>query len=57
MKYCGVEFGIIIPAFMINESTVVSSEFGSKSSIEVYIHSFAVFVQQIILSSVDIVAE
>lgn len=57
MKDGWVEFGIIISTLMINESSVISSELGSEGSIQINIHSFAVFVQQIIFPFVDIVAE
>ena len=57
MQDGGVEFGIIISTLMINESSVISSELGSKGSIEINIHSFAVFIQKVIFSLVNIIAE
>lgn len=56
MKDGRVQSRVVVPALMTNESTVVRPEFRTKGAVGIDVGCFALFIEKVVLSLLDVVA-
>jgi hypothetical protein len=56
MKDRRVKFCVVVPTLMTNESTIVRPKFGAKGAVGIDVSCFTLFIKEVVLSLLYVVA-